>query len=145
MQTPHWNECAVLAFLTAATALLAATRCRGLDLLGFGEPMAAAMGLPVRSFIQSTVLLAALATALAVAWGGLIGFIGLIIPHLCRWFAGCRHAVLLPATLLSGGGAVVLLDAAARSALPPGEIPVGLISALIGGPFFLAVLWRQRM
>ncbi|WP_043820212.1 iron chelate uptake ABC transporter family permease subunit, partial [Rubrivivax gelatinosus] len=90
------------------------------------------------------VLLAALATALAVCWGGLIGFVGLVVPHLLRWWLGPLHGRLVPACVLAGGMAMVLVDLIARAALAPSEIPAGLLTALVGGPFFLGLLLRRR-
>jgi iron complex transport system permease protein len=116
----------------------------GLDALGLGEAAVQSMGLRLQRLVGASVLLAALATALAVSWGGLIGFVGLIVPHLMRWWLGPLHRRLVPACVLAGGTLLVLVDAAARSAMPPSEIPAGLLTALIGGPFFIALLLARR-
>ena len=83
-------------------------------------------------------------TAAAVALAGLIGFVGLIVPHGVRALAGSDHRRLLPAAALAGGLFLVLCDALGRALGAPGEIPVGVITALAGGPFFLALLRRRR-
>ena len=144
VQAPTWAE---FAWLSAALLLIlvAALRlARGLDALGLGDEAAHSMGVRVRSLSIQAIVVAALATALAVAWGGLIGFVGLIVPHVLRWWLGPLHARLAPAVALAGGVLLVLVDTVARSALPPSEIPVGLLTALIGGPFFLFLLLRRR-
>jgi iron complex transport system permease protein len=89
------------------------------------------------------VLAASLTTAAAVAVGGVVGFVGLMAPHLGRLLFGSRHAVLLPASALLGATVLTLSDLVARTALAPVEIPVGILTALLGGPFFLYVLKRH--
>ena len=144
IQSPNWHE---WGGLCAATLLILAAALRlapGLDALGLGEETAHSMGIRVRPFSVKAIMVAALATALAVAWGGLIGFVGLIVPHVLRWWVGPLHGRLAPAVALGGGVLLVLVDTVARSALPPSEIPIGLMTALIGGPFFLFLLLRQK-
>jgi iron complex transport system permease protein len=85
----------------------------------------------------------ALATAAVVSLAGPIGFVGLIIPHVVRRLSGFDHRLVLPATFLSGGAFLVLCDMLARTVLAPTEIPVGVITALIGGPFFIVLLLRR--
>ena len=144
IQSPAWEEWALL-FLGTLAALAAAIRLApGLDALGLGEETAHSMGVRVRRFSMQAIALAALATALAVAFGGLIGFVGLIAPHVLRWWVGPLHTRLAPAVALGGGILLVLVDTVARSAIPPSEIPVGLMTSLIGGPFFLFLLLRQK-
>ena len=116
----------------------------GLDALGLGDAAAQSLGHRVPRLVAGAVLLAALATALAVSWGGLIGFVGLIVPHVLRWWLGPLHGPLVPACMVAGGVLMVLVDTVARSSMAPSEIPAGLLTAVIGGPFFLALLlWRQ--
>ena len=90
------------------------------------------------------VLLTALATGAAVALAGPIGFVGLIVPHIVRLVAGPDHRLLLPACALGGASLLVLADLVARTVAAPAEIPVGLITAFAGGPFFLALILRSR-
>jgi iron complex transport system permease protein len=144
VQTPTAGE--LLAFAPWLVLLGAAAwrLADGLDALGLGEAAAQSMGHRVPRLVAAAVLLAALATALAVSWGGLIGFVGLIVPHVMRWWLGPLHARLIPACVLAGGVLMVAVDAVARSALPPSEIPVGLLTALVGGPFFLVLLLARR-
>jgi iron complex transport system permease protein len=115
-----------------------------LNLLQFGDDQAAQMGLPV-SRTRSLILAAAsLATASAVAFSGIIGFIGLIVPHLMRLAFGADYRRLLPLSLISGAAALLLADVLARVVMAPQELPVGIVTALAGAPFFLWVLKRAK-
>lgn len=143
IQTPGWGGLSLLLALTAGCFALAQTTARGLDLLGLGEAMAHGFGLNVRRFIGRTVLVGSGVVAVAVAFGGLVAFVGLAAPHIARWLVGPRHGALIPASGLTGAIVVVLADAIARSALPPAEVPLGLITAVAGGPFFLVLLARR--
>lgn len=143
IQTPSWNGLLLLAALAGAGLALAQRLHRGLDLLGLGDEQAQAYGLPTARFVGRGVLVGALLVAIAVAWGGVIAFVGLIAPHLARWAVGPRHGALMPASAVCGAALTMACDGIARAALPPGEIPLGLITALIGGPFFLVVLARR--
>ena len=96
-----------------------------LDVLGLGETMAIAFGLNVHRFIAFAVLAGSVVVAAAVAFGGLVAFVGLASPHIARWLVGPLHRPLLPASALVGAIVVTLADAIARSALPPAEIPLG--------------------
>jgi cobalamin transport system permease protein len=115
-----------------------------LNLLQFGDEQAAQMGLPVMR--ARTVILAAasLATASAVAFSGIIGFIGLIVPHVMRLAFGADYRRLLPLSLLGGAAALLLADVLARILMAPQELPVGIVTALAGVPFFLWVLRRAK-
>lgn len=143
VQTPSWAQLGTLAALTAGALVACLALARGLDLLGLGEAMAEGYGLPVRRFVALAVLAGAFVVAVSVVWGGLVGFVGLMAPHLARWRRGPLHAALLPRAAAVGAGLAMLCDGAARSLLPPAEIPLGLVTALLGGPFFLLVLARE--
>ena len=143
VQTPSWPELAVLAALTGGALVLCFALARGLDLLGLGEAVAESFGLPVRRFVALAVLAAAFVVAVSVVWGGLVGFVGLMAPHIARWSAGPLHRALLPRAAAIGAGLAMLCDGAARSLLPPAEIPLGLVTALLGAPFFLLLLARE--
>lgn len=143
VQTPSWRELGVLAALTGAALALCRSLARGLDLLGLGEAVAESFGLPARRFAALAVLAASFVVAVSVVWGGLVGFVGLMAPHLARWAGGPLHRGLLPRAASVGAGLAMLCDGAARAALPPAEIPLGLVTALVGAPFFLLVLARE--
>ncbi len=85
----------------------------------------------------------ALATALAVSWAGLVGFVGLVVPHVVRRLTGPDHRLLAPLAALGGAAFLVIADLAGRLVLAPRELPVGVVTALVGGPFFLLVLRRR--
>ncbi len=115
-----------------------------LNLLQFGDEQAQQMGLPVNRVRVLLLLAASLATAAAVSFSGVIGFIGLITPHVMRLWFGPDHRRLLPLSMLGGAGALLLADVIARRVLAPQELPVGIITALAGVPFFLWVLRRAK-
>lgn len=117
---------------------------RPLDVLAFGEETAQGLGVPVKQIRLLIVLCAALATAAAVASSGIIGFVGLIAPHIARLLWGPIHARLLPTSALLGALLLVLADTAARTVLAPVELPVGILTALLGAPFFLYLLRARR-
>ena len=135
--------------LVAAAPLLVgafavfATLPRALNLLTMGEDMAASRGVDVTRAQRWAFFSASLATGAAVSLGGPVGFIGIIVPHLVRLIVGSDHRVVLPAAALFGAAFLVLCDLVARTAMAPIELPVGVITALIGGPFFLWLLVRQ--
>lgn len=144
VQTPTLQELLVFFPLLIGLMAFAHRLAFGLDALGLGEATAQSLGLRVPRFIAACIVLAALATALAVSWGGLIGFVGLIVPHVMRWWLGPLHGRLIPACVLGGGVLLVLVDTLARSVVAPSEIPIGLLTALVGGPFFIVLLLRRR-
>jgi iron complex transport system permease protein len=116
---------------------------RPLNLLALGPDSAESRGLDVTRAQRAAFLSASLATGAAVSIGGPIGFIGIIIPHLVRLLVGPDHRLVLPASALFGGAFLVGCDVVARTILAPVELPVGIITALIGGPFFLWLLIRK--
>jgi len=143
IQTPDWAGLALLAGLTAACIAGCDRLARGLDLLGLGEDQARAFGLDAGRFLMIAVTVAAVTVAVAVAWGGLVVFVGLIAPHIARWWVGPRHRPLLLASAAIGAVVLIVCDGLARSILPPAEIPLGLITAIAGGPVFLLILARK--
>jgi iron complex transport system permease protein len=143
VQTPTWSLLGLLALMSAACLGLCLMLAGRLDVLGLGETMAGAFGLDVRRFIAAAVLAGSVVVAVAVAFGGLVAFVGLAAPHIARWLVGPLHRPLVPASALVGAIVVVLADAIARAALPPAEIPLGLVTAIAGGPFFILLLARR--
>ena len=130
---------------TAAVAFAVfAWLARPLNLLSLGTDSAESRGLDVTKAQRAAFLSASLATGAAVSIGGPIGFVGIIIPHLVRLLVGPDHRLVLPASALFGAAFLVGCDLVARTILAPVELPVGIITALIGGPFFLWLLIRKR-
>ncbi|MFE3580780.1 FecCD family ABC transporter permease [Streptomyces vinaceus] len=143
MAPARWNTVAVCAVVTPL-GLLAAWLCsNALDGLAFGTDTAASLGIGVRRTRMLLLVVTAALTAVAVATVGAIGFVGLIVPHGVRFLAGSPHRVLLPYAALAGALFLVWTDALARVAFAPREVPVGVITALLGVPLFLLVL-RKR-
>ena len=133
---------AALPFIMVAFAVFAVLP-RTLNLLTLGEDVAAARGVEVIRAQRLAFLSASLATGAAVSLGGPIGFIGIVVPHLVRLMVGSDHRIVLPAATLFGATFTVLCDLAARTVMAPVELPVGIITALIGGPFFLWLLVQK--
>ena len=135
----------ILAALPAAIGALAvfAWLARPLNLLALGPDSAESRGLDVTRAQRAAFLSASLATGAAVSIGGPIGFVGIIIPHLVRLLVGPDHRLVLPAATLFGAAFLVGCDLVARTILAPVELPVGIITAMIGGPFFLWLLIRK--
>ncbi len=117
---------------------------RELNALALGEESAQALGVNVGRVRLAVLALASVLTAAAVSVAGAIGFVGLVVPHMLRLVVGPDHRVLLPASALGGAAFLVLADAVARVAIAPQVLPVGTVTALVGGPFFLFLLWRNR-
>jgi iron complex transport system permease protein len=115
-----------------------------LNLLQFGDEQAHQLGLPVTRAKTIILVAASLATAAAVAFAGIIGFVGLIVPHVMRMWFGGDYRRLLPLSLIGGAAALLVADVLARVVLRPQEIPLGIITALAGAPFFLWVLRRSK-
>jgi iron complex transport system permease protein len=143
VQTPNWTVLGWLLAIALGCLGVAMLLARRLDLLGLGEAMATSFGLDVRRFVALAVLAGSLVVAAAVAFGGLVAFVGLAAPHIARWLVGPLHRSLLPASALVGATVVTLADAIARALLPPAEIPLGLVTAVAGGPFFILLLARR--
>jgi iron complex transport system permease protein len=130
----------VLAALTLAATLSA----RQLNVLARGEVQAAIVGLPVAGFRHLVFIASSLATALAVTTVGVVGFIGLVVPHLVRIVAGSDHRIVVPASALAGGALLVFADTLARTVMAPRQLPVGALTAAIGVPLFLLLMSRSQ-
>jgi iron complex transport system permease protein len=117
---------------------------RDLNLLALGEERAAQLGVEVERFKRLSMATGALLAGAAVSVAGVIGFIGLVTPHILRLLIGADHRRLIPASLVGGAALMVLADLVARTVLAPEEVPVGAVTALLGGPFFLYLLRRER-
>ncbi|MBS97437.1 MAG: iron ABC transporter permease [Oceanospirillaceae bacterium] len=126
------------------TAFQFQRRAAALNALLLGEAEARHLGIRVERLKLELILLTALAVGIAVANTGVIGFVGLVVPHIVRMLVGPDHKRLLPLAAVSGALMLLLADTLARVLVPPAEIPVGIITALIGAPFFLALLLKQR-
>lgn len=115
-----------------------------LDVLALGEETARGLGLPVRPVRTLLLLLAAMLAGAAVSFGGLLGFVGLIVPHAVRKLAGSENRHLIPLSAVLGAAFVTICDLTARMAFAPYELPVGILLSVLGGPAFLWLLWKRK-
>jgi ABC-type Fe3+-siderophore transport system permease subunit len=137
----QWSDVVlVLPYLVPACLVLLLCG-RALDVLAVGDDEASALGVHPGRLRLLVILAASMATASAVAVSGLIGFVGLVVPHIARRLVGGSHALVLPLSLLIGGGFLVLADLVARVVLAPAELPIGVVTAFVGAPFFAGLLW----
>ncbi|HEV8656083.1 MAG TPA: iron ABC transporter permease [Candidatus Limnocylindria bacterium] len=140
----NWSELAVAATVVAVGVIGALLLAPRIDAYAFGEETAAALGVDLDRTTAAVLATTALLTGAAVAIAGLIGFVGLVIPHALRFLLGATHRRLIVASIPAGAVALVLADLGARTVLAPAELPVGVITGLVGAPFFLALLVRSR-
>lgn len=139
-----WREVALIAPTVLASAVAMALGGRTLNVLQFGDEQAATLGLRVARARLLLVVAATLAAAVAVSVAGLIGFVGLVVPHAARLMGSTDHRRLLPVSALLGAAFLIAADALARGLPGPAEVPVGVVTAAIGGPFFLLLLRREK-
>jgi iron complex transport system permease protein len=139
----RWAHVPVAAVLVGLPVVALCALARPLNALLLGEAEAFHLGTRVEALKRVAVLLAAVAVAAGVAFTGLIGFVGLVVPHLVRLACGADHRVVLPGAALLGATLLVLADLLARSLAAPAELPVGVVTALVGAPFFLWLLRRR--
>ncbi len=139
-----WRPLIVIAPLVLIGLALGQQLTPRLNVLALGEELAQTLGLPLERTTAAIIATAALLTAAAVSISGLVGFVGLVVPHALRLILGGDHRLLLPAATLGGGAFLCAADLAARVLLAPTEIPLGIVTALAGGPFFLYLLRRAR-
>jgi len=119
-------------------------KARELNILLLGEENAAYIGVDTHKLKRTIILTSALCVGAAVAVSGIIGFIGLVVPHLIRLLFGADHKLLIPASALLGAALLLLADTIARTLVAPSELPVGVLTSLVGGPFFLWLLIKQN-
>lgn len=139
----RWSEAIFLTLVAVTGTLVLFVAARDLDAFAFGETSARALGVRVERTRWALITVTALLTACLVAYAGVIGFVGLVVPHVVRLVCGPRHGLLLPMSALVGATLLVASDLVARIVLPDQEIPVGVVTAAIGAPFFAWLLRRQ--
>jgi iron complex transport system permease protein len=133
----------MFAITAAGTAFIVLCGAK-LNLMSLGDEIAIARGVNVRGTRKIVFFATSIMVAGVVAFCGPIGFVGLMAPHICRLLVGYDHKILTPASVLFGGGFLVLCDTLARTVISPAEIPVGVITALLGGPFFVWLLIKNN-
>jgi iron complex transport system permease protein len=139
-----WSDVVLILPYVAFAAVVILVHRRVVDVLSLGDDEAASLGVDVRRVRLTLVVAATIGTAAAVAVCGLIGFVGIIVPHAIRMLAGTGYRALLPLSVIAGAGFLVLADVIARTALAPAEIPLGIVTAFFGAPFFALVLRTTR-
>jgi iron complex transport system permease protein len=139
-----WTKVAILSPFLAGMLLLIPFLARGLDLLVLGEAEAFHTGIEVERLKRLTLILVAAMTGAAVSFSGIVAFVGIVVPHLLRLVIGPGHRTLLPASACLGAILLLAADTCARTVAAPAEVPIGILTALVGAPFFLMLLLRQR-
>ncbi|MGN9802934.1 FecCD family ABC transporter permease [Micromonospora sp. L32] len=144
LATAGWHDVLLVLPYFVLTAVVVLLHRRELDVLSLGDDEAASLGLHPQRSRYLLIAAASLGTAAAVSASGLIGFVGIIVPHTVRLLAGSSYRVILPLSMLFGGAFLALTDVVARTVAAPAEIPIGVVTALLGGPFFVLVLRTSR-
>ncbi len=144
LETSGWSDVLILLPYVAVSSAVLLWHRRLLDVLAVGDDEAASLGVPVARVRLLVVAAATLGTAAAVAFSGLIAFVGIIVPHAVRLMAGTSYRVVLPLSLAFGGGFLVLMDLVARTVVAPGQLPIGVVTAFLGAPFFAVILRSTR-
>jgi iron complex transport system permease protein len=139
-----WTQLAVVGPVLLGGMLATPLLARPLNALLLGEGEALHLGINTEQVKKLVIMLAALVVGAAVAVSGIIGFIGLVVPHLLRLAVGPDHRVLVPGSALLGGALLLGADLLARTVVAPAELPIGIVTALLGAPFFLWLLLRDR-
>ena len=142
---PDFHTLGVLALYLGMGLGILATQAQSLNLLTLGEETARSLGVEVERVKKLVFVAAALLTGAVVSFSGIIGFVGLIVPHAVRLVLSADHRLLLPAAGFVGGMFLMLADTVARTALSPSEFPVGVVTALVGGPVFLYLLTTRNL
>ena len=144
MNGSRWSEVAVVALVGLSGTTVAVLLARHYDLLSLGDRTAAHLGSRVEQVRVISVVVVALLTGVAVAFVGIVAFVGLVIPHLIRMMLGPAHRMLISASLLGGATLMVYADLLARTVVPSADLPIGLLTSLVGGPFFYWLIRRNR-
>ena len=144
LETSGWTDVLIVLPYVAVSAIVLLWHRRLLDVLAVGDDEAASLGVPVARVRLLVVVAATLGTAAAVAFSGLIAFVGIIVPHAVRLMAGTSYRVVLPLSLAFGAGFLVLMDLVSRTAIAPAQLPIGVVTAFLGAPFFAVVLRTTR-
>ena len=139
-----WGSVWVVLPLVIAGVAASMVLVNKLDLLALGEIQAASLGVNVENVRRQVIVLVAILTAAAVAFTGIIMFVGLVVPHLMRLIVGPRHAILLPTSIIGGAIVIAAADLAARTVMGDADLPLGVFTSLIGGPAFFILLRRSR-
>lgn len=144
LTTASWEVVSIACVPIIVSVIILQLFARELNVISLGEEPAMYLGVDVESLKKILLIVVALLAGIAVAFSGIIGFVGLMIPHIVRLIVGPNHRILLPAATITGGIFLVWADAVARTILPQTELPLGVITALCGAPFFIYLIIRIR-
>lgn len=144
LETSGWTDVLIVLPYVLVSSIVLLWHRRLLDVLAVGDDEASSLGIPVGRVRLLVVAAATLGTAAAVAFSGLIAFVGIIVPHAIRLMAGTSYRVVLPLSLAFGGGFLVLMDLISRTVIAPAQLPIGVVTAFLGAPFFAVVLRTTR-
>lgn len=139
-----WNDFKILALYTIVGIALCLLVIKSCDLMGLGDKTAQSLGLNVNRIRVMITFVAVFLTSISTGVGGVISFVGLVIPHICRFLIGSSHKFLIPFSYFMGGFLLLVADTVSRNIFRPYEIPVGLTMCLVGGPFFIYILRRSK-
>ena len=139
-----WNDFKILALYTIVGIALCLLVIKSCDLMGLGDKTAKSLGLNVNRVRVMITFVAVFLTSISTGVGGVISFVGLVIPHICRFLIGSSHKFLIPFSYFMGGFLLLVADTVSRNIFRPYEIPVGLTMCLVGGPFFIYILRRSK-
>ncbi|MFT5617697.1 MAG: iron complex transport system permease protein, partial [Arenicella sp.] len=140
----NWLSVTILALVTVSSVIFLSRLYKPFNALALGEREAVNLGISVEKLKIQVVAFTALSIGSAVAFCGMIGFVGLVVPHILRLFGGSDHRFLLPASALGGALLLGLADTASRTVASPAELPIGIITSLVGAPIFLWLIYRKR-
>ena len=140
----NWMVVSLMMLLLSVAFIYTQRLTVQINALSLGESVASQLGINLKQLRQRIIVMVAFLSACAVAWCGMIGFISLIAPHIARVIVGPDHRQVLPLSMLFGGLLLLIADTLARTVAIPAEIPVGIFTALLGAPFFLSLLAKQR-
>ena len=140
----NWQKASLMAAVSLIIFSLLPSHAKSLNAFLLGESEARHLGIDVQRIKRQLIFLTALGVGVSVALAGLIGFVGLVIPHMVRLLIGPDHRALLPASALAGASLLLIADSIARVVVLPAELPTGILTALLGAPFFVVLLLKQR-
>lgn len=139
-----WTSVMAVAPFVAISLIFMPYLSKALNLLVLGESQAASLGVNMRSLKQKVIILATMGVGASVAVAGTIGFVGLVVPHIIRTLFGPNHRTLIIGSALSGAIVLTLADTLSRTIVAPSELPIGILTAMLGTPFFIYILWEQK-
>jgi iron complex transport system permease protein len=144
LTSASWQKLYLITPVIAILVIISSFYMRDLNIISMGDERAAQLGVQTEKVKKTLLVFASIIAALAVSVSGIIGFVGLITPHILRLIVGPDHKILFPTSALAGGIVLLASDTLARTVLMPREIPVGIITSIVGVPFFLYLLVRSR-